>query len=289
MSRRRRIVFYSFLFLLAGGLLAWQWWQGKPLRFALGRVNDPDAAVRARAATELGEYGLDSDQAWNELGTMALHDSEDDTRDAAVSALKFLWHSNAYHDESKRRERKRRLFQTLLDGFNSGNVEVRRRVPEVVYEIAGLEYHERAVKRAADDAVDRDVRPVAVTALIRALKDPDEEVREEAVYCLGKLATVPVEAEPALLDNLRSKDAVMRGGAALALSKLPRISADAIPGLIVAAQDDSREVRLTAFHCLLRIGPQVVPPLREALAKAPAKSREYLEICLKAFDGAKKG
>ena len=290
MSRRRRIIFYTILFLVAGGLLTWQWWIGRPLRFWISRVNDPDATVRTEAAKALGKHGGDSDQAWNELGTMALHDSEDETRTEAIQALKVLWQSSASNDEAKRRARKRRLFQTLLDGFNSGNVEVRRRVPEVVYEVSGLEFYERALKRDADDAVDRDVRPVAVEALVRALKDPDEEVRDEAVHYLGKLATVPSAAEPGLLSALRSKDAVARVGAAFALGKLQRFSDEAIPGLIVAAQDSNPDVRLSAFHCLVRIGPKVVPALREAIAKAPDKaSRGYLEICLKAFDAAKDG
>jgi HEAT repeat protein len=290
---RRRIIWYSGLVLLASGLLGWQWWTeprvgGERLGTWLGRINDPDPTMRGQAADALGKLGHTSDKAWNELATMSLYEADENARGEAVKALKALCQSNTPNDP-KRIERKRRVLQALLDGFKVGDVEVRRRVPEVVYEATGLEYHERALRRATDDTVDQEMRPAAVAALVRALKDPDEEVRDEAIRYLGVLTEVPAQAEPDLLEALRSKDAMTRDGAAVALSKVQRLSDAAIPALTVAAQDESPGVRRGAFDCLVRIGPRAVPEIRRALAKSPEKKRGYLEICLKALDGAKDG
>ena len=294
MSRRRRIIFYACLFLVAGGLLFWQWWTrplrgGEPLSTWLGRVNDPDPTVRAKTATALGELGGESDQAWNELATMSLYDDDDETREEAIKRLKTLCHSHVNKEQPKRIERKRRVLQSLLDGFKIGNVEVRRRIPEVVYDVIGLDFHERGIRRETDDAVDGEMRPAAVLALIAAFKDADEEVQEEAVRYLGKLATIPIEAEPGLLEQLRSNNAVTRCGAADALIKLQHISDAAIPGLIAAVQDDSPNVRRSAFFCVIRVGPKATPALKEAMTKASEKARGYLETCLKALDLAKAG
>src|SRR5215831_16125331 len=97
--KRRRIILYSFLFLVAGGLLVWQWWtqprvEGERLTTWLDRVSDPDAAVRAKAATALGALGRDSDRAWIELATMSLYDGDDDARKEAVMALTKLCRSD---------------------------------------------------------------------------------------------------------------------------------------------------------------------------------------------------
>src|SRR5262249_29495827 len=149
------IILYFVLFLVAGGLLVWQWWtqprfEGERLATWLDRVNDPDAAVRAKAAAALGALGRDSDPAWNELATMSLYDGDDDVHKNAVTALTKLCRSDVRKEEPKRIERKRHVLKTLLDGFKIGDVEVRRRVPEVVYQVAGLEFHERPVRRGAD-------------------------------------------------------------------------------------------------------------------------------------------
>jgi HEAT repeat protein len=289
---RRRIIWYSGLVLLASGLLGWQWWTERrahaQLDTWLGRINDTDPAVRARAAKELCECGRDSDRAWNELLTRSLYEADDDARGAAVMALKALCQSVA-GKESKGIECKRHALQTLLDGFKIGDVEVRRRVPEAVYEATGLEFHERGARRESDDPVDRDIRPAAVAALVRALADPDEEVREEAIHYLAKLDRVPDDAEAGLLDALRSRDAVTRGAAALTLSKVQSLTDAAIPALIVAAQDDSPDVRLGAFHSLVHIGPKAAPEIRGAMAKATERTRGYLEICLKALDVPRDG
>jgi HEAT repeat protein len=300
MSGRRRIVWYSSLLFLAGGLLFWQWWtepvhEGERLGTWLGRVNDADPSARVATAEALGALAGRSsdswfhhnvDRAWKELGTMSLYDAEDDVRKKAVRELASLCRTRSQTDEPKRIERKRTAVQSLLDGFKIGNVEVRRRVPEVVYTVVGLEFHERGIRREADDAVDVQMRPAAVKALVAALKDRDGDVQDEAVLYLGKLATVPAEAEPALLELLRSKDALTRSGAAHTLGKLQRLSDDAILGLIVAAQDDSPNVRTAAFYCLVHIGPRTAPALKEAITKATDKARRgYLELCLQAVAG----
>jgi HEAT repeat protein len=290
---RRRIIWYSGLVVLAGGLLGWQWWTewrvNRQLANALARINDADPAVRGQAAEQLAEFGRESDKAWNELATRSLYETDDDARDKAIKALKELCQSNVPKDDPKRIERKRRVLQVVLDGFKIGDVEIRRRVPGVVYEVAGLQYHERAARRETDDVVDKEVRPVAVTALVAALKDPDEDVRDEAVLTLRELDKIPAEAEPGLLVQLGARDAVTRDRAAKAMVQLERISDAAIPGLVVAVQDDIPNVRLMAFQCLVRIGPKAAPEIRGALAKAPEKTRGYLEICLKALDVPKDG
>src|SRR5207248_1231943 len=139
-----------------------------------GRVGDADPEVRARAATALGDlagrtvdswWSHDAEKAWNELVTLCLHDQDDDVGEEAVKALTTLCQSPDRADEAKRLERKRHAVQSLLDGFKSGNVEVRRRTPEAVFRVTGLKYHQRGIRRDADDAVDQEMRPGALSAL----------------------------------------------------------------------------------------------------------------------------
>ncbi|EEF58960.1 HEAT repeat domain-containing protein [Pedosphaera parvula] len=56
-----------------------------------------------------------------------------------------------------------------------------------------------------------------VSSLVAALKDPDPDVREGAIYSLGRIGLEPELALPALSAELQDKDAKMRKAAARAL------------------------------------------------------------------------
>ena len=305
MSRRRRIIFYSFLFLLAGGLLFWQWktepvHQGERLGTWLNRTNDTNAEVRAEAATALGQLcdrstdswlNHDGEKAWKELVTMSLYDADDHVRENAVKALTSLCQTPSQKDEAKRIERgSERVSSRCSMASRSAMSKSAGAFRRSCIKSQGWSTTNTAFVGWPTTPSIRRCGPAAVMALVGRAKDADDDVRDEAVKYLGKLAKVPVEAEPALLKQLQAKDAVTRCGAALALKNLQRISDAAIPGLVVAVQDDIPDVRRPAFFCLVRIGPKAAPALKEALAKTTdAARRGYLELCLKAFDVKKAG
>jgi HEAT repeat protein len=211
--KRYRLVLYPLLVLLvAGALAAERWWHqprydGERLATWLDRVNDADSDVRGKAATALGELGRDSDDAWTALARMTLHEKNDDARANAVAALKTLCQSNTPKDDPKRLSRKRSAIQTLLDGLKDAEATVRRRAPEALFEAAGLRFYGHAIRRSLDDAVDEEMRPAVVRALIAALDDEDSGVRAEVQACLEGLGP---KAVPELREALQAASAKAR-------------------------------------------------------------------------------
>jgi HEAT repeat protein len=113
------------------------------------------------------------------------------------------------------------------------------------------------------DAVgDARAHEAVVDALIQTLGDPDERVRWEAAWTLGRIGD-PRAVEP-LIQALGDPDERVRLGAALALGRIgdPR----AVEPLIQALGDPHGWVRLEAAVALREIGdPRAVEPLIQAL------------------------
>ncbi|HEY7088930.1 MAG TPA: M56 family metallopeptidase [Tepidisphaeraceae bacterium] len=107
---------------------------------------------------------------------------------------------------------------------------------------------------------------------LKAAADEDVTVRRAAVTLLGCLPPQAVLIAPALVDALRDKDDVVRERAAQALgpvtNRLPPDSkeiAGAIQGLAAAIGDAETPVRLAAVNALCQLGPMARPALPQLM------------------------
>jgi HEAT repeat protein len=105
---------------------------------------------------------------------------------------------------------------------------------------------------------------------VRALKSPDDKVRENAAFALGVLDADSRGSVPALAEALHDSDMFVRINAALSLYKLGPAAREALPALIRALTDEIDLVRMDAAMALSRLGPdarEAVPALIEALQR----------------------
>jgi hypothetical protein len=129
--------------------------------------------------------------------------------------------------------------------------------------------------------------PQAVPELLRALKDPDNEIRWEAALALGEIGEKTTI--PALTDGLKDPDRFVRYATAIALEKigwependtqhaylhlgkqewekLAAVGAPAIEPLSLALKDRNSGVRENAVHVLGEIGsPEAIPAVYRSL------------------------
>jgi HEAT repeat protein len=129
-----------------------------------------------------------------------------------------------------------------------------------------------AIQRAAAAALG-DVG--AVSVLAQALKDPDKDVRRNAVRPLRRVVTrggssgdpaATKAVVAALADALKDPDAGVRRAAASSLGALGPVAVDAIPSLAATTMDSDLSVRNATIEALGRMGsPAAVPVLVRAL------------------------
>ena len=168
----------------------------------------------------------------------------------------------------------------LIDDLQLGNTQERRNAAKALSEL-GLE------------------AAAALSALISALDDGDEQVWFHAVTAIARIGPQALPAVPALLEDLaesgrrgvnakwyrsafalgsigpvalpklrpalKNPDSRIRAGAAKALGWFGEKAAPAIPGLVKLLNDENENVRLYAAETLGKIGPPAIPALRKCL------------------------
>src|SRR5260221_3519882 len=97
------------------------------------------------------------------------------------------------------------------------------------------------------------IGPAAVPALVKAMKNPNVEVRATAAKGLGKWAGSDEPAILALTNALHDKELQVRGAAALSLGELGAGAESAIPALREAAKDADVSVAEKAKEALSRV------------------------------------
>lgn len=128
-----------------------------------------------------------------------------------------------------------------------------------------------------------------VPALIEALHDPDEKVRQNAVNALGAMGPAAEPAVPALIDLLRNPARAEKGtnapsklvgnsrsAAAAALGRIGPRANEAVPTLIAALEDENLPVRRWSATSLGEIGAEArsaVPALVKALGQSDVQVR----------------
>jgi HEAT repeat protein len=93
----------------------------------------------------------------------------------------------------------------------------------------------------------------AIPALVKALKDPDPQVRS---YAASALCSLDRRALPALIDLLRGRDRELRGQAAKIIGTMGvmgRRHVEALPALTRLMDDEDVEVRRWAAYAMSQI------------------------------------
>ncbi len=117
-----------------------------------------------------------------------------------------------------------------------------------------------SVRRNAAAALGRigpKIGPEGVAALLAALHDPMEAVREQAVIALGRLGSYAIEAVPALEQAVVQRTLQCRPQAALAIWQITGQPEFAIR--VIREEIFLPENQLEAISCLKELGPQAAP------------------------------
>ena len=130
---------------------------------------------------------------------------------------------------------------------------------------------------------------LAIPALIKSASSTNADVRAFAVYTLGRMALEPEMVDPVLIRALRDPDREVRYNAAFGLSALAFMGGDAkpaVPALVEALQDSYVSARCGAAQALGHIHSEpgtVVPALMESLRDPDANVRAFAAAALRDF------
>lgn len=148
-----------------------------------------------------------------------------------------------------------------------------RNDPKVARALAGvlLKDANKDVRAEAAGSLRRRFGPAAdnvLPALIRAMKDPEPDVRRAAAGTLGQIGPPAKAAAPHLIEALEDKHRPVRGAAAYALRGVRSKAPQAIEALLATAKDgdEHEDVRVKALRALHAIAPQA-PETRQALTE----------------------
>ena len=154
---------------------------------------------------------------------------------------------------------------------DSENVVAARRHVDFSAQAHRRPSHELCDRQASDStAVLKSLRFVtreAVPQLIKALKDPDDDVRRSAAEALGTMGPAAAEIPPHLIEALEDQTADVRHSAPEALGKMGPATAESVPQLVKALEDQNDDMRSSAAEVLNKMGPaaESVPQLIKVL------------------------
>ncbi|MEW6303095.1 MAG: HEAT repeat domain-containing protein [Verrucomicrobiota bacterium] len=155
-------------------------------------------------------------------------------------------------------------------------------VPELVRAVGDPDrqvrgYSYEALRRAAST-------PVVVAALAQALRIPDETIR---VFAAGELSLYDNDAAPALpvlIATLEDPDATVRLNVIHTLGRIGREATNAIPALVQLLDEPKVEVRLSAATTIVRLdarqGKVAVPALLDVVRQRDAT---LMEVAIEAL------
>lgn len=210
-------------------------------------LNDSNTHVHNNAVYALGKIGPDAKVVIPKL-TIALRDSNSYTRKLAIEALLNINLEVAVAE--------------LAKALSDSNADVRKSAAEALYAI-GPE------------------AKIAVPELSKALREPNTDVREAATEALIKISTET--AIPELVKALSDSKSYIRNNAINALGKIGPDARSAIPKLITILMEPEYSTLIDILNipdmckvtlkALVKIGPETIPPLAEALLTASGKGR----------------
>jgi hypothetical protein len=124
----------------------------------------------------------------------------------------------------------------------------------------------------------------AVPELIKALKDDDWQVRNQAAVALGAIGPEAKAAVPALVEVLQDEDKYFRSHAATALGKIGREATAAIPALRKALKDKDEDVRRDAAAALGCLGPEAKAAVSDLVELLKDQRKAVRKQALKALE-----
>ncbi|MCF4966791.1 HEAT repeat domain-containing protein [Nostoc sp. CMAA1605] len=273
-------------------------------------LKDPDKRVRSGVSNTLGriynEASADDASAAVPSLIVALQDSEVEVRRSVAFALSQMPLSTPLEKKQtlaphlaialKDQDRDVRIFAALsLESFV--NNQTLLAVPELTFALQDSEPDVRTL--AALALVKMNAVPVLIKALqdpnknIRiliidalafidtkqeqilpylrdALKDPDSDVRRHAAITLGLIGAETSALFPELRATLQNPDPSLRANAAFALASIPAKPADLLSAITFTALNDSDEqVRLNAIYALVQEEYQTFGTELQAALKSP--------------------
>ena len=215
----------------------------------IAALNDNDAAVRSRAADELGLLGESAAEAVPHL-IQALRDDYEPVRLNAAYTLGAIGEpavSQLIEVLSDENGATRRMAAYALAAVGA---------PAVPALSEALQHTEDAVRVEAAYALAQigDAAEPAIPALMERTKDDNVEVRRYLAEAFGSLGPIAAPAVPALIEILdNDEDKQARFESALALAQIGPAANDAVPVLANALKDEDRYVRDNTIHALKRI------------------------------------
>jgi HEAT repeat protein len=215
-----------------------------------------DEDVRLHSAMALGKVGRSALPPLTEL----LHDRDADVRYYGVWAIGLMGPDPVVPDPPRNPEESA-LKQRLQDKDR-----------EVIKLLAD---HSDQVRRKAAWTLGQNApgAAAAAPALVPALGDNDEDVRQAAADALARLGPPAV---PFLVDALKGTNAQARAHAASALATLGPAAEKAVPALVPLLKDPDAGLRSQAIQPLTKVGKAAVPPLGDALQDADETTRGQL-------------
>jgi HEAT repeat protein len=179
-----------------------------PALIELVKNAQEDKAYRVRAVRAIAKLGEGSRSAVPNLLQLAADDATPDLQRAAYDAIAKV---------------------ATAEEAESFFVEVLKSNPS-------MDLRRLAAKRLALAAIS----PQSLTGLVAAFKDPEADVRNEAV---NSLLAIGRPALPQLIQGLQDPDVQVRRRAAMTLGKLNNVAVDAVPALQERLQDSDPQVR----------------------------------------------
>jgi len=241
-------------------------------------ANRKDRHLRSGALKQLGIMGPDAQEALPTVFRATL-DPDSFVRDAAFPALASI----SPGDEA--------ALQSLLKALGDPSYFTRARVANLLAawkpapraEVANfLDDKNPAIRKAAVQVLgelgpERD----SVAAIVKALRDDQQEVQIQAASVLGKLGSSSDVALPVLRRIAKDKASPHRAAAMYALASFGDAAREAIPDLIEIYQSEDPPHRFTAISAIGKLGPhakEAVPLLIETLGTTP--NEPYILLAL---------
>ena len=212
-------------------------------------LQDSSATVRAHAARSLGEIGAPAKPAAPELAAL-LKDPDDAVRRQAVKALVAIRPGPKVMIP---------LFIKLMEDSDPG---VHARILNAITD-SGEAAVPGLIEALKNDKVAcwacivlRGMGPTAkaaVPALAEKLKDPQPDIRREAVLALGAIGDAAMPVVPQIVATL--DDEFVQGAATFVLGELGTIPADAEQKIRAGAKSDNQNLSTASLWALARVHP----------------------------------
>ena len=140
------------------------------------------------------------------------------------------------------------------------------------------------IRKACIDALSATGGPVALKALVNALSDRDDVIREAAKTSLIKIGDPAI---PSIMDGLRSDDQGVRGASVALLRGLSAIPVEGYAlawyQIARATSDAGTEIDPETVNILAGMGMDAATPLLEAAGHSDPEIRDYAAIALESI------